>query len=147
TGRGGALAARRRRARGRLDRADPVRSDTRLCEARAAQPARVPGALLIARDAGSPLWSGPRARAVDVVGLGQISLDRVAALPRWPRAGEKLALATPAVVRPGGQIATAVLAAVRLGLSGRLIGAVGDDAESGPAPGPPRAARIDPSGG
>src|SRR5207247_2560041 len=76
-------------------------------------------------------WSGPRARAVDVVGLGQISLDRVAALPRWPRPGEKLALATPAVVRPGGQIATAVLAAVRLGLSGRLLGAVGDDGDGG----------------
>jgi len=78
-----------------------------------------------------------------VVGLGQISLDRVAALPRWPRAGEKLALATPAVVRPGGQIATAVLAAVRLGLSGRLLGAVGDDGDGELALAPLRAAGVD----
>ena len=80
---------------------------------------------------------------MDVVGLGQISLDRVAALPRWPRAGEKLALAAPAVARPGGQIATAVLAAVRLGLSGRLLGAVGADADAEIALAPLCAAGVD----
>jgi sugar/nucleoside kinase (ribokinase family) len=80
---------------------------------------------------------------VDVVGLGQISLDRVAALSRWPRAGEKLALAEPATERPGGQIATAVLAAVRLGLSGRLLGAVGEDADADAALANLRAARVD----
>jgi sugar/nucleoside kinase (ribokinase family) len=80
---------------------------------------------------------------VDVVGLGQISLDRVVALPRWPRAGEKLALAAPAAPRAGGQIATAVLAAVRLGLSGRLLGAVGDDADAELALAPLCAAGVD----
>jgi sugar/nucleoside kinase (ribokinase family) len=80
---------------------------------------------------------------VDVVGVGQISLDRVAALPRWPRAGEKLALAEPVAERPGGQIATAVLAAVRLGLSGRLLGAVGDDADADAALANLRAAGVD----
>jgi sugar/nucleoside kinase (ribokinase family) len=80
---------------------------------------------------------------VDVVGLGQISLDRVAALPRFPGAGEKLALAAPAVVRPGGQIATAVLAAVRLGLSGRLLGAVGADPDGEHALAPLCAAGVD----
>jgi sugar/nucleoside kinase (ribokinase family) len=80
---------------------------------------------------------------VDVVGLGQISLDCVAALPRWPRAGEKLALAAPAVVQPGGQIATAVLAAVRLGLSGRLLGAVGADAAAETALAPLCTAGVD----
>jgi sugar/nucleoside kinase (ribokinase family) len=77
------------------------------------------------------------------VGLGQISLDRVAALPHWPRSGEKVALAAPAALSPGGQTATAVLAAVRLGLSGRLIGAVGDDADAGLALAPLCAAGVD----
>jgi len=79
-----------------------------------------------------------------VVGVGQISLDRIAALPRWPRAGEKLGLAEGLAVLPGGQIATAVLAAVRLGVSGRLIAAVGDDAL--PALAPLREAGVDLSG-
>jgi len=80
---------------------------------------------------------------VDVVGLGQISLDRVVALPHWPRAGEKLALAEAAVARPGGQVATAVLAAVRLGLSARLVGAVGDDGDADRALAPLRASGVD----
>lgn len=78
-----------------------------------------------------------------MVGLGQISLDCVAALPHWPRAGDKLELAAPAVARPGGQIATAVLAAVRLGLSGRLLGAVGEDANADIALAPLCAAGVD----
>jgi sugar/nucleoside kinase (ribokinase family) len=78
-----------------------------------------------------------------VVGLGQISLDRVAALPRWPRAGEKLALAAPVALRPGGQMASAVLAAVRLGVSGRLVAAVGDDADAELALAPLREAGVD----
>jgi len=81
-----------------------------------------------------------------VVGLGQISLDRVVALPRWPRAGEKLALAGAPAARAGGQIATAVLAAVRLGLSGRLVAAVGDDADAEHALAPLRAAGVDIAG-
>jgi sugar/nucleoside kinase (ribokinase family) len=81
-----------------------------------------------------------------VVGLGQISLDRVASLPRWPRAGEKLALACAAMARPGGQVATAVLAAVRLGLSGRLVGVVGDDADAEPALALLREAGVDLAG-
>jgi len=81
-----------------------------------------------------------------VVGVGQISLDHVATMPRWPRAGQKLALAAPPVARPGGQIATAVLAAVRLGLSGRLVAAVGDDADAELALAPLRAAGIDVAG-
>jgi sugar/nucleoside kinase (ribokinase family) len=80
---------------------------------------------------------------VDVVGVGQISLDRVVTLPHWPRPGEKLALAQPAVARPGGQVATAVLAAVRLGLSGRLVGAVGDDGDAEAALALLRAADVD----
>ncbi len=78
-----------------------------------------------------------------MVGLGQISLDRVAALPRWPTAGGKLALAAPAALQPGGQIATAVLAAVRLGLTGRLLAAVGDDADAERALAPLCAAGVD----
>jgi sugar/nucleoside kinase (ribokinase family) len=78
-----------------------------------------------------------------VVGLGQISLDRVAALPHWPRAGDKLALGSAPVARPGGQVATAVLAAVQLGLSGRLLGSVGDDADADLALASLRAAGVD----
>ena len=81
-----------------------------------------------------------------MAGVGQISLDRVATLPRWPRPGEKLALAEAAVARAGGQIATAVLAAVRLGLSGRFIAAVGDDADAELALAPLRAAGVDLAG-
>ena len=78
-----------------------------------------------------------------MVGVGQVSCDFVVALPRWPRAGEKLAIADRLATRPGGQIATAVLAAVRLGLSGRFIGAVGEDREGEIALAPLRAAGID----
>jgi sulfofructose kinase len=78
-----------------------------------------------------------------VVGVGQVSCDFVVALPRWPRAGEKTEIAERPATRPGGQIATAVLAAVRLGLSGRFICAVGDDREGEVALEPLRAAGVD----
>jgi sugar/nucleoside kinase (ribokinase family) len=81
-----------------------------------------------------------------VVGLGQISLDRVVTVPHWPRAGEKVALAAAPALQPGGQIATAVLAAVRLGCSARLLGSVGGDRDGELALAPLRAAGVDLAG-
>jgi sugar/nucleoside kinase (ribokinase family) len=69
--------------------------------------------------------SGDR-RAIDVVGLGEISLDRVIVVDELPLAGGK-APAQSETARAGGQVATAVLGARVLGLRTRLIAVVGDD--------------------
>jgi sugar/nucleoside kinase (ribokinase family) len=60
----------------------------------------------------------------DVVGLGEISVDLVARVDRWPRVGDKVGIDEMAEM-PGGQIATATLGCARLGLRTALIGAVG----------------------
>lgn len=65
-----------------------------------------------------------RDAAFDVVGLGEISIDTVARVDRWPKIGDKVAIADIAEM-PGGQIATASLGCARLGLRTALIGAVG----------------------
>lgn len=74
------------------------------------------------------VWSFPprSAEALDVLGLGEISLDQVARLPRFPHYASKLAM-TSWEEHPGGQMATALLTCARLGLSTRLLGCVGDD--------------------
>lgn len=98
------------------------------------------------RPESEPLW--PRRRrtaAIDLLGLGQISLDCVGSVARWPQRGAKLALEAELLL-PGGQIATAVLAATRLGLRCALAGAVGDDGAAEQALAPLRAAGIDLSG-
>jgi len=82
--------------------------------------------MIAAAAKGVPLWPVSLARGVDVVGLGEICLDEVAIARRLPEpAGkaEMLEWRTEA----GGQVATAVLAARRLGRSAAFIGAVGDD--------------------
>jgi sugar/nucleoside kinase (ribokinase family) len=81
-----------------------------------------------------------------VVGVGQISLDRVVTAPHWPRPGAKLALASAPALHPGGQVATALLAAVTLGCSGRLLGAVGGDPDADLALARLRAAGVDLAG-
>lgn len=65
-------------------------------------------------------------RAFDVVGLGEASLDLVAVTRGWPVASSKQALEQFTMV-PGGQTATAVVAAARLGWRARFVGAFGDD--------------------
>lgn len=63
----------------------------------------------------------------DVVGLGQNSVDHVCLVDDYPACGSK----TGAVgyhLLPGGQVATATLAAHRLGLRACYVGAIGDDA-------------------
>jgi len=92
-----------------------------------------------------PLWPRRRSAAIDLLGLGQISLDRVGSVARWPERGAKLPLESELEL-PGGQIATAVLAASRLGLRVALAGAVGDDRAAEPALAPLRHAGVDLSG-
>ncbi|MBW2242984.1 MAG: ribokinase [Deltaproteobacteria bacterium] len=76
----------------------------------------------------APVWSFPAApeQALDVLGLGEISLDQVARLPHFPGWASKLAM-TSWEEHPGGQMATALLTCARLGLRTRLLGSVGDD--------------------
>lgn len=73
------------------------------------------------------LW--PRkatAKPVDVVGLGQCSLDHVCLVEGLPQfAGKDRILDYTRL--PGGQVATALLACTRLGLRAAFIGSVGDD--------------------
>lgn len=84
-------------------------------------------------------------RALDLVGLGEISLDRAIELDRMPVAGHKQT-ARAERDAPGGQIATAVLACARLGLRCAFVGAVGDDAAAKTALAPLRSARVDLTG-
>lgn len=84
----------------------------------------------------APLWRAA-ARLRDLLGIGQISLDRVQVFAHADEApSERLRL-------PGGQVATACLAAARLGLRVAYAGAVGDDAEADAALAPLRAAGVD----
>jgi sugar/nucleoside kinase (ribokinase family) len=67
-----------------------------------------------------------RSCELDVLGLGQNSVDHVCLVQSYPPAGSK----TDALgyhMMPGGQVATAVLAAHRWGLRACYLGAVGDD--------------------
>jgi sugar/nucleoside kinase (ribokinase family) len=68
-----------------------------------------------------------RAAELDVVGIGQSSLDRVCLLEAPPPLGGKASLLGSHEL-PGGQIATAMLACARLGLRAAYVGTVGDDA-------------------
>jgi sugar/nucleoside kinase (ribokinase family) len=62
----------------------------------------------------------------DVVGYGENSLDFLAVMGAFPAPDSKTALQT-LEIQPGGQTATAVLAAARLGCRARYVGAFGDD--------------------
>jgi len=64
--------------------------------------------------------------AFDLVGLGEISIDTVARVERWPAAGQKVPI-TDLAELPGGQIATATLGCARLGMRTALMGVVGRD--------------------
>jgi sugar/nucleoside kinase (ribokinase family) len=82
------------------------------------------------------------ARALDLLGVGECSLDTrvlVEALP--PPGGKGRVLEWREL--PGGQVATAVLAAARLGLRAAYAGAVGDDARAEPVLAPLRRAGVD----
>jgi sulfofructose kinase len=94
----------------------------------------------------APLWPAPiPARPIDLLGVGQISLDHVGRVDRLPRFGGKRELDAYAP-QPGGQVATAVLAAARLGLRAAWAGAVGDDPAAETVLAPLRRAGVDLSG-
>lgn len=61
-----------------------------------------------------------------MVGLGQNAVDHVVRLGAWPPRGGKLE-ASRLDVRPGGQVATALVAASRLGLRTAYLGRIGCD--------------------
>ena len=63
----------------------------------------------------------------DVVGLGQNSVDHLCLVGEYPALGTKTD-AEGYHLLPGGQVATAALAAHRLGLRACYVGATGDDA-------------------
>ncbi len=62
----------------------------------------------------------------DVVGIGLNAIDYLVSLPRYPVPGEKLRM-TGFSRQGGGQVATALVALSRWGLSTQYVGNVGDD--------------------
>lgn len=102
----------------------------------------------------APLWrvvreggAGESGSELDVVGLGEISLDQVCVLDRVSslRASDKLPLQS-LERRPGGAVATAVLGCAHLGLRSGLIGATGKDEAGRLSLAPLSAAGVDLSG-
>jgi len=67
---------------------------------------------------------------VDVVGVGENSVDVLATVPHWPGPDEKVQLLNLATL-PGGQVATALVGCARLGCSTRYLGIFGDDPHGG----------------
>ncbi len=65
-------------------------------------------------------------RAVDVVGVGVNATDTIIRLPRFPSLDSKVELIS-ADVKAGGQVASAIVACQRWGLTTRYAGKVGDD--------------------
>ncbi len=86
-----------------------------------------------------------RAGGCDVIGVGQNSLDRVCLLAGPLLAGGKSALIDSQDL-PGGQIATALLACARLGLTTAYVGSVGDDPAADRVLAPLSRAGVDLSG-
>jgi len=75
--------------------------------------------------------SGKYAKIADVVGVGINATDTVIQLPRFPEFNSKLEINSAAVL-PGGQVATALAACRKWGLSARYVGSIGDDAAGDP---------------
>jgi sulfofructose kinase len=70
--------------------------------------------------------SANASRRVDVVGVGVNAVDTLIRLPRFPASDSKLEFSESAVM-PGGQVASAMIACQKWGLSTRYVGKVGDD--------------------
>jgi len=94
----------------------------------------------------TPVWPGFSDRKpIDVVGLGQCSLDHVCLVDGLPRfAGKDRILDYTRL--PGGQVATALLACTQLGLRSAFLGSVGDDEAAERVLEPLRQAGVDVSG-
>jgi sugar/nucleoside kinase (ribokinase family) len=94
---------------------------------------------------GSVLRERPGARELDLLGIGQCSIDHVCTVEGLPPIGGKEAMLAYEVL-PGGQVATALLAGARLGLRGAFVGSAGTDADAGVVLAPLAAAGIDLTG-
>jgi sulfofructose kinase len=90
----------------------------------------------------APWEERPGPRRLDVLGIGECSIDHVCRLAEMPPPESKAALLGYARL-PGGQTATALLAAARLGLRGALVATVGSDAAAEEVLAPLAAAGID----
>ncbi|MFZ0978014.1 MAG: PfkB family carbohydrate kinase [Candidatus Acidiferrales bacterium] len=66
-------------------------------------------------------------KAVDVVGVGINATDTIIRLPRFPTLDSKVEIISSQMI-PGGQIASAMVACSRWGLSARYVGKIGEDA-------------------
>jgi len=64
--------------------------------------------------------------SIDVVGVGINATDTIIRLSRFPASDSKIELVS-AEVSPGGQVASAMVACRRWGLSARYVGKIGDD--------------------
>jgi sulfofructose kinase len=63
---------------------------------------------------------------VDIVGVGLNATDTIIRLPHFPTFNSKVEYLASQVL-PGGQVATAVTACARWGLTARYVGKIGDD--------------------
>jgi sulfofructose kinase len=70
--------------------------------------------------------SAAASASVDVVGVGINATDTIIRLPHFPALDSKVELLS-SDVRPGGQVASAIVACRRWGLSARYVGKIGDD--------------------
>ncbi|MGD0402292.1 MAG: PfkB family carbohydrate kinase [Candidatus Acidiferrales bacterium] len=66
-------------------------------------------------------------RPIDVLGVGINATDTIIRLPRFPASDSKVELVS-AEVKPGGQVASAIVACQRWGLRTRYVGKIGEDA-------------------
>lgn len=90
-----------------------------------------------------PLWRERAGRfPLDLLGIGQCSVDHVCTVEGLPPFGGKQPMLAYQVL-PGGQVATALLAATRLGLRGAFVGTTGGDAGRTLALAPLEAAGVD----
>ena len=64
---------------------------------------------------------------VDVVGVGINATDTIIRLPHFPKSDTKVEILS-AETKPGGQVASAMIACRKWGLSARYVGKIGDDA-------------------
>lgn len=91
------------------------------------------------RPADPPEPGGDR---IDLLGIGQCSIDHVCLVEGLPRFAGKAAM-LGYELRSGGTVATAVLAATRLGLRAAFAGATGDDEAAAAVLAPLVAAGVD----
>jgi sulfofructose kinase len=76
----------------------------------------------------TPLASLPEGRPFDVVGVGLNAVDTLVIVPEYPRFNTKIEI-TEHLRSCGGQVATALVACRRWGLTAKYVGSVGDDEE------------------